>query len=62
MSITRTLVITTVKSALVVAAAVGFGAVVADGPGQQVSQAIEACPEDTHWSDELVMCVTDTHW
>jgi hypothetical protein len=42
-----------------VAVTAGPGAVAAATPA---TTAAEQCPQDTHWSDELQICVDDTHW
>ncbi|WBB79881.1 hypothetical protein O7606_00240 [Micromonospora sp. WMMD882] len=65
MSVTRMSFATTVRSVLAtaaLAAIIGFGAALTGGAGSDAPLAGGTCPQDTHWSVELGVCVADTHW
>ncbi|MFD7656317.1 hypothetical protein ACFV4N_20295 [Actinosynnema sp. NPDC059797] len=42
--------------------AFAIGAAVITAPPAAATTTTADCPEDTHWSVELQVCVDDTHW
>ncbi|GAA1314764.1 hypothetical protein [Saccharothrix xinjiangensis] len=46
---------------LLTALAIGATVITAT-PASATTTTTSDCPEDTHWSVELQLCVNDTHW